>query len=84
MKTEETITKEFREQMYKKIEERHNRYQPFAWRDMDLKRLIKLLEGELAELKEGYAQDDAVMMSKEAIDVANYACFIWEMIRTTK
>jgi len=79
--TEEQIIQDFAKEMYKKIELRHNRYQPFAWKDMDLKRLINLLRGELKELEEGFDKCDDNQTAQEAVDVANYACFIWQMIK---
>jgi NTP pyrophosphatase (non-canonical NTP hydrolase) len=82
--TEEQIIQDFAREMYKKVELRHNRYQPFAWKDMDLKRLIKLLKGEITELEEGFDELNDEQTASEAIDVANYACFIWQMIKDKK
>lgn len=70
--TEKEIVTKFSEAMLKKIEERHNRYAPLGWLTMDNKRLISLLKGELAELEEKGSN-----IEDEAIDVANYALFIW-------
>lgn len=69
---EKEIVDTFSKKMYEKIQLRHNRYAPLGWKTMDLKRLIHLLEGELEELKENPSKD-------EAIDVANYAMFIYEL-----
>jgi len=80
--TEEQIIQDFAKEMYKKVELRHNRYQPFAWKDMDLKRLINLLRGELKEMEEGFEKYNDNQVAYEAVDVANYACFIWDMIRS--
>jgi len=71
---EKEIVEIFAKEMQKKIELRHNRYTPLGWRTMDKKRIISLLKGELAELEEEGAD-----VKQEAIDVANYAMFLWDM-----
>lgn len=76
---ENKIVADFCGLMYKKIELRHNRYAPLGWKTMDMKRLITLLEGEMAELKEAYGAKDKKGMRDEAVDVANYAMFIHEL-----
>ena len=70
MDKEQEIVKSFSEAMYAKIVERHNRYTPLGWQTLDKKRLLKLLKDEIIELEESNEEH-------EAIDVANYACFIW-------
>lgn len=75
--SEQKIVKQFSEKMYKKIQLRHNRYAPLGWKTMDLKRLISLLENELSELKEAKGKHKA----DEAIDIANYAMFIYEITK---
>lgn len=64
--------------MLAKIEERHNRYAPLGWMTMDNKRLLSLLKGELTELEEKGSD-----VKDEAIDVANYAMFIYEKANGT-
>ena len=66
--------------MLAKIELRHNRYAPMGWKTMDIKRLISLLKGELAELEESLGNDDKENAKAEAVDVANYALFIHEIL----
>lgn len=70
--TELEIVKGFSDEMYSKLQKRHNRYAPFGWKTMDMKRLISLLKGELAELEENGAD-----LMDEAVDIANYAMFIY-------
>lgn len=96
--TEKEIIQAFTEKMYEKIEKRHGRYQPFAWKDMDIKRLLMLLKAEIIELEQAYAEipgknpvnnwkgENEYKMKledirDEAIDVANYAMFIYEMAK---
>lgn len=71
---EEQIVLDFARKMLEKIQIRHNRYVPLGWKTMDMKRLISLLEGELAEMKEAALREQG----DEAIDIANYAMFIYE------
>ncbi len=78
--TEKELTEEFAKKMYSKIEKRHGRYQPFAWKDMDVKRLLMLLKAEVQELEEGLKAKDVSNIKDEAIDIANYACFIYDII----
>lgn len=73
MDEEKEIVENFAKLMLAKIQERHNRYSPLGWKTMDMKRLLKLLKGELEELEEKGAD-----IQDEAIDVANYAMFIYE------
>lgn len=75
---EEKIVREFSDKMLRKIELRHNRYQPMGWKTMDMKRLITLLKGELQEL-----EADGADIADEAIDIANYAMFIHEKANDT-
>ncbi len=74
---EEDVINLFNKAMGHKISERHNRYRPMGWSTMDIKRLIKLLKGELEELEEAIAQKDTQHIKDEAIDVANYCMFLW-------
>jgi len=78
MEEEKKIVEGFAAHMLDKIQERHNRYAPLGWKTMDMKRLLTLLKGELAELEEKGAD-----MKDEAIDVANYAMFIYEKANDT-
>lgn len=71
---EKQIVVKFANKMLEKIQLRHNRYAPLGWKTMDMKRLVSLLEGELAEMKEAVGSDKG----DEAIDIANYAMFIYE------
>lgn len=75
--TEEEIVRAFSKGMLAKIEERHNRYVPLGWKTMDTKRLITLLEAELKELKEALESKSETDIKDEAIDIANYAMFIY-------
>lgn len=70
----------FSQKMLEKIQVRHNRYAPLGWKTMDIKRLISLLKGELAELEESLAKGDKTNAKYEAVDVANYALFIHEVL----
>lgn len=70
MVTEKQIIDDFAHQMLLKIEMRHNRYVPLGWMTMDKKRILELLKGEIREYEEINSQD-------EAIDIANYALFLW-------
>jgi len=79
MDTEKQIVEEFAKDMLKKIELRHNRYAPMGWKTMDVKRLITLLGGELAELQEAIKANDKEHIRSEAVDIANYVMFISEL-----
>lgn len=83
---ENDIVQMFSSRMNEKIEIRRNRYVPFAWKTMDIRRLIQLLEGELKELKEEYDKEvvNGLRVAEEAVDVANYAMFIWELSKNGK
>ena len=81
---EKDLVENFSKKMLEKIELRHNRYVPMAWKTMDVKRLVTLVYGELAELGEALRDGDYEHVSKEAIDIANYACFIHELSLTEK
>jgi len=76
---EKDLIQNFAEKMTYKLDMRKDRYQPMAWQSMDLKRLIKLLKGELEELEEGYKNNDKENIKEEAIDIANFALFIYEV-----
>lgn len=80
-KLEQEIVQNFSKSMLEKIQVRHNRYAPLGWKTMDMKRLISLLKGELAELEEAIASNMSYMVQDEAIDVANYAMFIHELFK---
>ena len=72
MDTEKQIVEDFAKGMIAKISLRHARYTPMGWATMDVKRLLMLLRQELDEL-----ENATNLRADEAIDVANYACFIW-------
>ena len=74
MDKEQKLIHEFAEKMYKKIELRRDRYVPLAWQRMDTKRLLKLLKEEIAEFEEENSPD-------EAVDIANYALFLWFLVK---
>lgn len=76
---EQELIQEFALKMNEKLDMRKNRYQPMAWKSMDLKRLIKLLKGELEELEESFNENNTEGIREEAIDVANFALFIHEV-----
>ena len=78
LEIEKTLLEEFSKKMGSKIELRRNRYVPMAWFDMDIKRLMSLLLGELQELDQAYRDGDVSQIEKEAVDVANYAMFIYK------
>lgn len=74
---EEEVIHLFNKAMGGKISERHNRYRPMGWSTMDLKRLLKLLKGEIEELEEAIKEKDIKNIQDESIDIANYCMFIW-------
>lgn len=78
---EKTIIKGFNEIMLKKLLKRHDRYVPLAWRNLDVKRLLILLKEELKEVEEGIDKNNNKMTKDGAIDIANYAMFIWDILR---
>lgn len=78
---EKEIIEQFSKKMMEKIEIRRDRYVPMGWRTLDLKRLIQLAYGELAELGEAMHSGDIEHIASEAVDVANYACFIHELAK---
>lgn len=80
MGEEKAIVTEFSEKMYGKVQLRHNRYAPLGWKTMDVKRLITLLKGELAELEESLLEGNRGDAAEEAIDIANYAMFLHEVL----
>jgi len=73
---EAQIVDYFSKEMLKKIEFRHNRYAPLGWKTLDIKRLVKLLKGEIEELEEAIEKNEP--LGGEAVDIANYALFIYE------
>lgn len=93
MNREDEIVTKFAQEMLAKLELRHGRYTPMGWKTLDIKRLIWLLEGELRELKEAYditaegnalhaavnSQERKDLIRDEAVDIANYAMFIYEV-----
>ncbi len=79
MDDEAKVIEEFTKAMLAKLEVRKNRYAPMGWKTMDMKRIFSLLKGELEELME-----DGADMEDEAIDVANYAMFIWAITKSKK
>ncbi len=81
MQEEENIIKEFSDKMIKKVALRHNRYAPLGWKTMDIKRLISLLKGELAELEEALLEANNQGARDECLDIANYAVFISEVLK---
>jgi len=70
--TEDDYVDLFCREMKEKIKVRHNRYTALGWKTLNQKRLMKLLEDEMEELKESGNVN-------EAVDVANYALFIWAL-----
>lgn len=78
---EKQIVDGFSLAMFNKIQTRHNRFVPLGWKTMDSKRLLQLLAHELSELKEAHEEGDADKIRDEAIDVANYAMFIYEQTK---
>ena len=68
----EQIIKDFSEKMLAKIQLRNNRYAPLGWKTMDTKRILSLLKNEIAEYEVDGNPD-------EAIDIANYAMFLYEL-----
>ena len=82
--SEEDLIKEFSRKMVEKLRLRKNRYVPFAWKTMDLKRLILLLKEEVTELEEACGAGDLLHIASETVDVANYAMFILEMAKDPK
>ena len=76
---ERYIVDNFSREMLNKIYRRYNRYSPMGWKTLDLERLFFLLEGELNELKRGIEKGDSINIRDESIDIANYACFIYEI-----
>jgi NTP pyrophosphatase (non-canonical NTP hydrolase) len=91
MENEIDLLEQFRKEMADKIDVRHDRYSPESWKTLDYKRLIWLLEGELEELKDAVRSVDvgnalvqqvsrigkSDSICDNAIDIANYALFIW-------
>ncbi len=89
---EQKIITVFADDMARKLNLRLDRYSPMGWKSLDFKRLIWLLEGEIMELKELYNRKDegnavaaklnydesVVKMRDCAVDIANYAMFIYE------
>lgn len=76
MDEEEQIVAEFAVEMMNKIKLRHNRYAPMGWKTMDVKRILMLLHQEIVEFDEG-----GEGRSQEAVDIANYACFLWAITK---
>jgi hypothetical protein len=74
--TEEEIVQAFSKEMYKKIQLRHARYTPMGWKTMDIRRLLMLLKEEIKELEDSNNNEER---AHEAVDIANYAMFIWSL-----
>lgn len=70
-KKEQDLVDEFSELMKNKLNLRHDRYMPLAWQGMDRKRMLQLLKTEIDELD--------LNPSDGAVDIANYAMFIWAL-----
>lgn len=96
MDKEKEIIEEFKNRMLEKLEMRHDRYAAMGWQSLDFKRIVMLLEEELNELKEkhlsfpfvygdttstGSPQDTKYSMADNTIDIANYAVFLWYLLR---
>ena len=100
MDKEKQIVEEFSRYMYEKLQMRHTRYAPLGWQTLDIKRLIILLEEEIKELKERHATTPESFgmiestgtthsmmranMQDNAIDIGNYAMFIWSFLELVK
>ena len=78
--TEEQIVKKFSEAMLNKLLIRRDRYVPLAWRGLDLKRLILLMREEMKEMEHGLEVGSDAEIHSAAIDLANYGCFIWDLL----
>lgn len=77
--TEKEIVDKFAKLMHEKIVLRHNRYAPMGWKTMDIKRVLSLLDGEVQEYRDAINAGDLIGARDEAIDIANYALFLYEL-----
>lgn len=77
---EEQIVKKFSEAMLNKLLVRRDRYVPLAWRGLDIKRLLMLMREEMREIEYGYENGNDAEVHSAAIDLANYSCFIWDLL----
>lgn len=66
----------FSQEMLKKIEMRKDRYTDMGWKSLDRKRLVSLLKAEIDEFQ---LANDNQERKDEAIDIANYALFLWAL-----
>ena len=78
--TEEQIVEKFSKVMLNKLLIRRDRYVPLAWRSLDLKRLILLMREEMKEMEHGLEVGSDPEINSAAIDLANYGCFIWDLL----
>jgi len=89
---EKNLVDGFSKDMLTKLQARHDRYSPMGWKTLDLKRLLWLLEGEIQEIgRKPYVDEGNAAVAQvnykmnkgltrdNAIDIANYAMFIWEL-----
>lgn len=77
---EKQIIENFSKEMLDKIELRRDRYVPLAWQTLDFKRLISLLYSEISGLQDAVKDGNVDLAKGEAVDVANYAMFIHNLI----
>jgi hypothetical protein len=77
---EEQIVEKFGKVMVDKLMIRRDRYLPLAWRTLDLKRLVMLMREEFKELEHGFENGNDAEVNSAAIDLANYGCFIWDLL----
>lgn len=78
METEEEYVKRFAQAMTQKVLLRKDRYAPFGWKTMDIQRLLLLLKGEIKEFEKA---DSDERKASEAVDIANYALFMWALLQ---
>lgn len=97
---EKEISEQFGKLMYEKLEKRHDRYAPLGWKTLDLVRVFMMLKEELRVLEntqlylstvngdEDTARQEKAKrvqeMKDNAIDIANYAMFVYDIIDKTK
>lgn len=81
---EKQIIESFAGEMLAKIEKRRDRYVPLAWRTLDFKRLVSLLYAEISELQDAVKEGDSELALSGCADIANYACFIHDLIENKR
>lgn len=77
--SEKDVLDKFSEAQLAKLKLRKNRYEPMAWRQMNKYTLFRLLKAEVAELEHEIEQGNVELTKDEAVDVANLACFLWDI-----